>query len=152
VLVSGETGSGHEIAAELLHAAGTPAGSPFVSIDCRQSSLDSLRAGLLGQNGAGGTWVQQAKGGTLFLQHLQSLHKDVQVEMISVLRSNAHTFRLVCTTEEDLEKLAEEGGFNEELFYRVAALPVHLPSLRERGEDIPFLIKEAAAKISNPQY
>ncbi len=152
VLISGETGSGHLVAAELLHAAGSPAGGPFVVIDCRLSSLEALRAGLLGPQGAGGTWVQQAKGGTLFLQHLQSLHKDAQAEMISVLRHNAHTFRLVCSTEEDLEKLAEEGGFNEELFYRVAALPVHLPPLRERPEDIPVLLKEIAAKVSNAQF
>jgi DNA-binding NtrC family response regulator len=152
VLISGENGTGHQVAAELLHAAGTPAGSPFIPIDCRLSSLESLRAGLLGQNGMGGTWVQQAKGGTLFLRHLQALHKDAQAEMISVLRNNAHIFRLVCSTEEDLEKLAEEGGFNEELFYRVAALPVHLPPLRERPEDLPALIKEAAAKVSNPLF
>jgi DNA-binding NtrC family response regulator len=152
VLISGEPGSGHELVAELLHAAGTPVGSPFVPIDCRLSSLESLRSGLLGQNGAGGTWVQRARGGTLFLQHLQSLHRDAQAEMVSVLRNNAHTLRLVCATEEDLEKLAEEGGFNEELFYRVAALPVHLPPLRERIEDIPALLKEIAGRISNPQF
>jgi len=152
VLISGELGSGHEIAAELLHAAGTPPDSRLVRIDCRLASLESLRTGLLGQNGAGGTWVQEAKGGTLFLLHLQSLLKEAQAEMISVLRNNAHNFRLVCATEEDLEKLSEEGGFNEELFYRVAALPVHLPALRERTEDIPLLLKDIATKISNPHF
>lgn len=152
VLISGETGTGHEIVAELLHAAGTPAGTPMVPIDCRLSSLQSLRSGLLGQNGSGGTWVQGAKGGTLFLQHLQSLPKEVQAELISVLRNNANNFRLVCATDVDLEKLAEEDGFNEELFYRVASLPVLLPPLRERLEDIPALLKEVAGKISNPQF
>ena len=152
VLISGETGAGHEIVAELLHAAGTPAGSPMVPIDCRLSSLQSLRSGLLGQNGSGGTWVHGAKGGTLFLQHLQSLPKEVQVELISVLRNNANNFRLVCATEVDLEKLTEEDGFNEELFYRVASLPVQLPPLRERLEDIPALLKEVAGKTSNPQF
>jgi two-component system, NtrC family, response regulator HydG len=152
ILVSGELGSGHEIAAELLHAAGTPAGSPLIRIDCRLSSMESLRTGLLGQNGAGGTWVQQAKGGTLFLLHLQSLPKEAQAELVSVLRNNAHNFRLVCATEEDLEKHSEEGHFNEELFYRVAALPVHLPALRERLEDIPLLLKDIAGKTSNPHF
>ncbi len=152
ILISGELGSGHEIAAELLHTAGTPADSPLVRIDCRLSSMESLRAGLLGQNGSGGTWVQQAKGGTLFLLHLQSLLKEAQAELVSVLRNNAHNFRLVCATEEDLEKLSEEGQFNEELFYRVAALPVHLPALRDRLEDIPLLLKDIAAKTSNPQF
>jgi DNA-binding NtrC family response regulator len=152
VLLSGEPGSGHETAAELLHAAGTAPGSPFIQIDCRATPLDSIRSGLLGQNGAGGSWVQEAKGGTLMLQHLQNLPKEVQPEMISVLRNNAHTFRLVSTSEEDLEKLADEGGFNEELFYRVAALTVHLPPLRERAEDLPVLIKEATLKATSARF
>jgi len=152
ILISGELGSGHEIVAELLHASGTPADSPFVPIDCRLAPMENLRTGLLGQNGSGGTWVQQAKGGTLFLQHLQSLQKEAQAELVSVLRNNAHTFRLICATEEDLEKLAEGGTFNEELFYRVASLPVQLPPLRERLEDIPYLLKDVAAKTSNPQF
>jgi two-component system response regulator HydG len=124
----------------------------LVRIDCRLSSMENLRAGLLGQNGSGGTWVQQAKGGTLFLLHLQSLLKEAQSELVSVLRNNAHNFRLVCATEEDLEKLSEEGQFNEELFYRVAALPVHLPALRDRVEDILPLLKDIATKTSNPQF
>jgi two-component system response regulator HydG len=152
ILISGELGSGHEIAAELLHSAGTPADSPLVRIDCRLSSMDSLRAGLLGENGSGGTWVQQAKGGTLFLLHLQSLIKEAQAELVSVLRNNAHNFRLICATEEDLEKLSEQGQFNEELFYRVAVLPVHLPALRDRLEDIPLLLKDIASKASNPEF
>jgi two-component system, NtrC family, response regulator HydG len=152
ILVSGESGTGHEIAAELLHAARNSADAPMVRIDCRLSSGESTRAGLLGETGTGGTWVQQAKGGTLFLTHLQSLAKEVQAEFISVIRNNAHTFRLVCATEEDLEKLSESGAFNEELFYRVAALPVEMPPLRERPEDIPALLTSVAAKISNPQF
>jgi len=152
ILVSGELGSGHEVAAELLHAAGTPPDSPLVRIDCRLSSMASLRSGLLGQNGSGGTWVQEAKGGTLFLLHLQCLQKEAQSELVSVLRNNAHNFRLVCATEEDLEKLSEEGHFNEELFYRIAALPVHMPPLRERLEDIPLLLKDTAARTSNPHF
>lgn len=152
ILVSGELGSGHEIAAELLHAAGTPPDSPLVRIDCRLSSMESLREGLLGQNGSGGTWVEQAKGGTLFLLHLQCLLAEAQAELVSVLRNNAHNFRLVCATEEDLEELSEQGLFNEELFYRVAVLPVHLPPLRERLDDIPLLLKDIAAKTSNPEF
>ena len=152
VLISGEPGSGHEIAAQLLHAAGTAPGSPLIQIDCRANSVESIRAGLLGQNGAGGTWVHEAKGGALVLQHLQNLPKELQAEMITVLRNTAHTFRLISTSEEDLEKLAEEDGFNEELFYRVGALTVHLPPLRERTEDLPVLIKEATLKVPNARF
>ena len=152
VLISGEAGTGHETVAEVLHAASRAADSPMVRIDCRLTSMESLRTGLLGENGAGGTWVQQAKGGTLFLTHLQSLPKEVQNELVSVIRNNAHNFRLICATEEDLEKLSESGAFNEELFYRVAALPVDLPPLRERIDDIPALIKSIAAKVNNTQF
>jgi two-component system response regulator HydG len=80
---------------------------------------------------------EDAKGGTLFLQHLQCLAVPVQKELVSVLRNTAHGFRLVCTTTEDLEKMVDEGRFNDELFYRVASLPLHMPSLRDRKEDIP---------------
>jgi len=153
VLISGETGTGHETVAELLHAASsTPAGGPLVPIDCRLSSMESLRTGLLGQNGSGGTWVQEARGGPLFLQHLQCLPNTVHSELISVLRNNANNFRLVCATEVDLEKLVEQGDFNEELFYRVASLPVDLPPLRERREDIAALLKEISVKGTNPQF
>jgi len=152
VLVSGENGSGHEIAAELLHAARHGADSPLVRIDCRLNTRDSLRSGLLGENGAGGTWVQEARGGTLLLTRLHALPTDIQAEFITVLRNNAGACRLVCTTEGDLEKMSEAGEFNEELFYRVAALPVELPPLRERTEDIPALLASIAAKVANPQF
>ena len=152
VLISGELGSGHEIAAELLHTTGSLPNSPLVSLDCRLSSEQSLRDNLLGQNGAGGSAVQQAKGGTLLLQHLQCLPKAAQEELVAVLRNNSATMRLICATEEDLEKLTEEGNFHEELFYRIAALPVQLPLLRERPEDIPALLRAVAAKATNPQF
>ena len=152
VLLAGELGSGHEIAAELIHTASTPPDSPLIRIDCRLSSEPSLRECLLGQNGAGGTAVKQAKGGTLLLQHLQCLPKPVQEELVTVLRNNSAYLRLICSTEEDLEKLTEQGDFHEELFYRIAALPVQLPSLREHPEDIPALLRSIASKSTNPQF
>ena len=152
VLITGELGTGHEIAAALLHEAGSRAGSPMVSIDCRLTTPEVLRDGLLGPEGTGGKWVQEAKGGTFFLQHVQHLHKHTQVALVSVLRNNAHQFRLICATEEDLEKLTEEGKFNEELYYRIAAIPVHMPALRERLDDIPALLKDVAARSANPEF
>lgn len=152
VLVSGELGSGHEIAAELLHAAGSLAGSPLISIDCKLIDPATLHDGLLGPDGTGGKWVLQAKGGTLVLQHIQCLPGEAQEKLVSILRTHAPHVRVICTTESDLEKLTEEGGFNEELFYRIAALPVQMPALRERTEDIPLLLKEVAGKSANPQF
>ena len=152
VLISGELGSGHEIIAELLHAAGNPAGSPFVSVDCRLTPPAMVQENLLGPDRSGGRWIIQAKGGTLFLQHLQCLPAEAQEAMVSVLRAHAHGFRLICATEEDMEKLTEAGGFNEELFYRIAALPVNLPPLRERLEDIPALLADVASRTVNPNF
>ena len=78
----------------------------LVRIDCSLSSEANFREGLLGQNGAGGAWVKQAKGGTLFLQHLaMSRARRCRRNSSSVLRNTAQGFRLICTTTEDLEKL-----------------------------------------------
>lgn len=152
VLLIGENGTGKIAVAEILHAATGAPDSQLVRIDCSLSSEASFREGLLGQNGEGGAWVRQAKGGTLFLQHLQCLSEAVQKELVSVLRNTAHGFRLVCTTTEDLEALTDEGKFHDELFYRVASLPVQMPPLRERAEDIPLLVKSYAGKAANPHF
>ena len=152
VLLIGENGTGKSTVAEILHAATNTAETSFVRIDCSLSSEANFREGLIGQNGEGGAWVKQAKGGTLFLQHLQCLSLPVQKELVSVLRNTAHGFRLACTTSEDLESLTDEGKFHDELFYRVASLPVQLPPLRDRAEDIPLLVKHYAALATNPLF
>jgi two-component system, NtrC family, response regulator HydG len=150
VLLIGENGTGKSAVAEILHAASGAPDSALVRIDCALSTEANFRDGLLGQNGSGGAWVTQAKGGALFLQHLQCLSLAVQKELVSVLRNTAHGFRLVCTTSDDLEKLVDEGKFHDELFYRVASLPVQMPPLRERLEDIPLLVKHYTLQATNP--
>lgn len=152
VLLQGEEGTGKTTVAEVLHSMSPAPENSFVRIDCSLSSDENFREGLLGQNGSGGTWVKQAKGGTLFLDHLQCLPLPMQKELVSVLRATAQGFRLVCTTSEDLEKLTDEGQFHDELFYRVASLPVVLPPLRDRADDIPLLIKSFTSKTANPNF
>jgi two-component system, NtrC family, response regulator HydG len=152
VLLIGENGTGKVAVAEILHAASGAPETAFVRIDCSLSSEANFREGLLGNAGEGGTWVKSAKGGTLFLQHLQCLAESVQKELVSVLRNTAHNFRLICTTTEDLEKLTDEGKFHDELFYRVASLPVQLAPLRDRAEDIPLLVKHYAGQGANPLF
>ncbi len=152
VLVSGELGAGHDIAAELLHAASAPAGSPFVSVDCKQQTGAAAIEGLLGPDGTGGKWVQQAKGGALVLHHVQCLELPLQEKLVAILRGHSAHLRVICSTEVDLEKLTEEGKFNEELFYRIAALPVQIPALRERLEDLPLLLKDVAAQSANAKF
>jgi DNA-binding NtrC family response regulator len=150
VLLVGENGTGKTLVAEILHGATGATQAQFVRIDCSLSSEQNFREGLLGQNGEGGPWIRDAKGGTLYLQHLQCLTPPVQKELVSVLRNTAHGFRLLCTTTEDLEKMVDEGRFNEELFYRVASLPLQMPALRDRKEDIPLLVKHIAMCATNP--
>jgi two-component system, NtrC family, response regulator HydG len=152
VLLIGENGTGKNSVAEILHVTSGAPETALVRIDCALSSEANFREGLLGQNGEGGAWVKQAKGGTLFLQHLQGLSESVQKELVSVLRNTAHGFRLICTTNHDLEKLVDEGRFHDELFYRVASLPVQLPPLRERTEDIPLLVKNYVSLATNPLF
>ncbi len=152
VLLVGEAGTGKATVADILHAHGDSGERPFVRIDCALSSEQGFREGLLGQDGAGGAWVRQAKGGTLFLEHLHCLPLPMQKELVSVLRNTSHGFRLICTTNEDLEKLTDEGHFNDELFYRVASLPVVLPPLRERIEDLPALVKHFTRGVTNPLF
>ncbi|HEX2100747.1 MAG TPA: sigma-54 dependent transcriptional regulator [Candidatus Synoicihabitans sp.] len=152
VLLQGEKGTGKATVAAILHACNGDPAAQFVRIDCSLSSEANFRSGLLGESGAGGLWVAQAKGGTLFLQHLECLPLPMQKELVSVLRNTAHNFRLICSTAVDLEALTDEGGFNDELFYRVASLPVVLPPLRDHSEDLPALVKFFASKASNPQF
>jgi len=108
--------------------------------------------GCLAWTGPAEPGLQQARGGTLLLEHLHSLAMPVQKELVSVLRNNGQNFRLICTSDEDLEKLTDEGRFNDELFYRVAALPVAMAPLRERLEDLPILIKHFTRGVSNPHF
>jgi len=152
VLLAGEVGSGKNTVVEVLHAGCNPPDAPLVRIDCSLSNEANFRAGLLGENGEGGSWVKQAHGGALVLQHIQCLSLPMQKELVSVLRSNAHGFRLVCSTTEDLELLTDEGKFHDELFYRVASLPLQMPPLRERTGDIPLLAKFYASRATNPHF
>ena len=150
VLLQGETGTGKTVVAEILHAASGAPPETLVRVDCGLSSDEGFREGLLGSDGEGGAWIRRAKDGTLMLRHVQCLSLPMQKELTGVLRNTAHGFRLITTTSQDLEQLTDEGRFNDELFYRLASLPVELAPLRERVEDIPLLVKHYVSRTSNP--
>lgn len=152
VLLQGEPGTGKSTIAGLLHAGRMDKGAPMVRVDCALGCDDTFREKLLGMNGGGGEWLSEAKGGTLLLQNLDRLVPELQPELVSVLRAQGHAFRLICTSTSDLERRTEEGAFDDELFYRVAALPVVLNPLRERPEDIPAMVKFFTAKAVNPNF
>jgi len=149
-LLIGESGTGKTTIAEYLHAVSAAEGAQLVRIDCSLSSDQGFVEGLLGVNGEGGAWIQNARGGTLLLQQLQALPLEVQKKLVSVLRSTASGFRLICTANEDLEKMMDEGRFDDELFYRVASLPLALPPLRDRREDIPLLVQHFTNAAASP--
>lgn len=152
VLLQGEEGSGKDMIARILHASSLEDEGKLVRIDCALSSEENFVRGLMGENGAGGEWVDDAVGGTLLLQHLEALPMAMQKELVSVLRNTAHRFRLICTTSVDLEEMTDEGRFHDELFYRVASLPISVPPLRERLSDLPELIKSLLVGATNPNF
>lgn len=152
VLIVGEMGTGKRVIAEMIHKQGMPEGSPFVHFDCSQVSEDELREGLVTAGGQGGAWVDQAKGGTLYLEQINHLPLALQKALVGVLRGAGSSFRLCCSSTEDLEKLIDAGKFHDELFYRIGALPLMLPPLRERLEDLPQLLSALAATVPNPKF
>ncbi len=152
VLLQGEAGTGRDTIAEILHESVAEEDAELVRIDCVLNSEDSFAKGLMGENGNGGEWVERATGGTLLLQRLEALPMAMQKELVSVLRNTAHRFRLICTTGEDLELMTDEGKFHDELFYRVASLPVTVPGLQQRVDDLPEIIKSILATCTNPHF
>ncbi len=153
VLLQGESGTGKSTVAEIIHTGGSnDPEAPFVRIDCLLASEANFTTGIVGEEGMGGEWIERAVGGTLYLQNLDRLNADRQRELVAVIRTNVHNFRLICSSTVDLEKLTDEGRFNDELFYRVAALPVHLAPLRDRVEDIPALVRHFISQATNPNF
>ncbi|MDB4473645.1 response regulator [Opitutaceae bacterium] len=152
VLLQGEPGTGRSAVAEILHESASESDGELVRIDCSLSSDDNFAAGLLGESGTGGAWVEKAVNGTLLLEKLETLPQEMQSKLVSVLRNSAHKFRLVCTTSSDLEEMTDDGRFDDELFYRVASLPVTLPRLQAYLSDLPEIIKSILSKCTNPHF
>ncbi len=152
VLLQGEPGTGKRIVAELLHAKANADGAPFVRVDCTHAEEPDFREKLVGAQGTGGAWAEQAAGGSLFLDNIPSLPLELQRAVGGVLKAAGSKFRLICSSAVDLEAALGEGRFDDQLFYRVASLPVLLPPLRDRPEDIPVLVREIVHKTENATF
>ncbi|MBI4872194.1 MAG: sigma 54-interacting transcriptional regulator [Candidatus Riflebacteria bacterium] len=158
LLISGETGTGKELAARALHAQSRRSAAPFLPLDC--GALDRELAGsdlfghepgaFTGATGRRAGIFEQARGGTVFLDEIGELPLELQPKLLRVLeqrevrRLGSSTyvpvdFRLVAATHRDLKEMAAKGTFREDLYYRVAQVQVRLPPLRERLEDLPLL-------------
>lgn len=152
IVLQGESGTGRHSVARMLHRRRRGDDAPFVSVDCAFTTEAGFREGLIGEGGTGGNWIKEAVDGTLYLEHIENFPFSLQKELVSVLKNNINRFRLICSTDVDLEELVESGRFDYELFYRIAALPVFFPPLREHPEDIPLLLDSILREASNPAF
>ena len=154
VLLQGETGTGKEVAARALHAHGRRSTGPFVPVNCAAIPADLLESELFGhlrgaftgatQDRAGA--FREASGGTLFLDEIGDMPPPMQAKILRVLQERVVTpvggrpvpvaVRVVAATHRDLPRLVAEGGFRQDLFYRLNVVPIVLPPLRERLADI----------------
>jgi DNA-binding NtrC family response regulator len=161
VLVNGETGSGKEVIARALHFGSSRRDAPFVAVNCAAIPGELLESELFGYEKGAFTGaatrrvgrIEQADGGTLFLDEIAELDISLQAKLLRVLqereierlggsRKIAVDFRLVSSTNRDLQQEVVAGTFREDLFYRINVVRVLLPSLRQRREDIPLLVAE----------
>lgn len=138
--------------AEAIHEGGNSGGGAFIQVDCGVGTEESFRAGLLGEAGSGGDWVDRAKGGTLFLQNVERLPAEVQEAFVPVIKRTINEARLICASSCSLEGLVDEGRFQDEFFYRIATLPLVIPPLRDHVEDLPLLVKHFLEEAKNPDF
>ncbi len=160
VMITGESGTGKELVARALHNFGLRKKGPFVAINMAAIPRDLIESELFGHEkgaftGADRTTAgkfEQAKGGTLFLDEVGDMPLDAQTRLLRVLQEGEYTriggreaqtadARIVAATHQDLRGLINEGRFREDLFYRLNVVPIRLPPLRERLDDVPDLAR-----------
>ncbi|MBA4374090.1 MAG: DNA-binding response regulator [Thermodesulfovibrio sp.] len=160
VLISGESGTGKEVVAKTIHYNSSRAQNAFVPLNCGAIPKDLLESELFGHEkgaftGAINTRVgrfELADGGTIFLDEIGDLHPSLQVKLLRVLQEREFErvggmktvkvdVRILAATNRDLEQATKEGNFREDLYYRLSVIPLHIPPLRERKEDIPLLLE-----------
>jgi DNA-binding NtrC family response regulator len=166
ILISGETGTGKEVVARSIHHNSARRSQRFVALNCSAIPETLLEAELFGHvrgafTGAVGNRqgrFEQAHKGTLFLDEVGTMSTALQTKLLRSLQErefervgDSHTIkvdvRVIAATNSDLAKMVADGQFREDLFYRLNVIPIHIPSLRDRKEDIPLLVQHFLDKI-----
>lgn len=168
VLITGESGTGKELIARALHENSSRHGGPFIKINCAAIPKTLMESELFGYDKGAFTGAVGAKpgrfelahGGTLFLDEIGEVPAEMQVKLLRVLQDSEFErvggiktikvdVRLVTATNRDLLAEIAEGSFREDFYYRLNVVPIHLPPLRERREDIPLLLNHFVAKFND---
>ncbi len=160
VLIQGESGTGKELVARAIHQYSSRSKGPFVAVNCSAIPETLIESELFGHERGAFTGAvstkpgrfELAKGGTLFLDEIGDLKPTIQVKLLRVLEVKAFQrvggtrkipleARIVAATTADLQEAMHQGRFRDDLYYRLFVVPIHLPPLREKREDIPILVK-----------
>jgi two-component system nitrogen regulation response regulator NtrX len=160
VLITGENGTGKELVARAIHRLSSRADAPFIEVNCAAIPSELIESALFGHIKGSFTGAvadragkfEQADGGTLFLDEIGDMSADAQAKVLRALEQGVVTrvggskgievdVRVIAATNKDLAKEIDEGGFREDLFYRLNVVPIHVPPLRERREDISMLVQ-----------
>lgn len=159
VLLQGESGTGKELIAEAIHHTSSRSTGPFITIDCSGLTESLFESELFGHEKGSFTGAlsrkiglaESANGGTLFLDETGDISLALQTKLLRLIETGTFRrvggietlktdFRLISASHKDLRNLVEMGEFRNDLYYRLSAFPLHIPSLRERNEDIPLLV------------
>ena len=168
VMITGESGTGKELVARALHNFGLRKKGPFVAINMAAIPRDLIESELFGHEKGAFTGAdrampgkfEQAKGGTLFLDEVGDMPLDAQTRLLRVLQEGEYTrvggrelqtadVRIIAATHQDLRGLINEGRFREDLYYRLNVVPIRLPPLRERLDDVPDLARAFLRKAES---
>jgi len=168
VLITGESGTGKELFARAIHKASTREVGPFISINCGAIPETLLESELFGYEGGAFTGARKegkpgkfelANEGTIFLDEIGEMPLHLQVKLLHVLQNREVErvggsekipvdVRIIAASNRDLESMMQEGNFRKDLYFRLSVIPLHIPPLKERKEDIPALVERCLAKYA----
>lgn len=166
VLILGESGTGKEVVARNIHYHSSRRNGPFVPINCGAIPADLLESELFGHEKGAFTGAitsrkgrfEMAEGGSIFLDEIGDMPMSMQVKLLRVLQERCFervggnstikvNVRIIAATHRNLDSMISDGGFREDLFYRLNVFPIEMPALQDRCEDIPLLIKELMSRM-----